>query len=138
MASHGGDIVEVTYNHPTLGSGTFFAKANEDSTFDPGGFRVDDDMDSVSGDGESIRKKTRKRWSVEMVMAQDMNNRQDVENKLVPLAEADEEAEWTIEHSNGTVYTGKGSPVGDLQWNANAATFTLKVSGGQRLTKIVG
>jgi hypothetical protein len=42
MAVHG-DILEVTYNHPTLGSGVFYPKANEGNKFDPGGFRNNDD-----------------------------------------------------------------------------------------------
>ena len=137
MASKGGDIIEVTYNHPTLGNGTFFPKANEDSTFDTGGFRVDDDQDSISGDGEAIYKTTRKRWMFECVCAQDMNNREDAD-KWVQIAEADEEAEFTFTHINGTVYGAKGKPVGDINWNGNAGTFTLKCSGGQRMTKIVG
>ena len=137
MASHGGDLVEITFNNSVVGSGAFFAKASEDSTFDPGGYRIDDDMDSISGDGQAIYKKNLKRWSLEAVCAQDMNSREDVD-KLVSLAESDIETNWTVEHSNGTVYDGFGKPVGDLQWNANAATFTLKISGSGRMTKIVG
>ena len=137
MASFGGDITEITFNSPTFGNGSIFPKASEDSTFDPGGFRVDDDMDSISGDGAGIYKKNRKRWSFEVVCAMDMNDREDV-NKLVSLASANEESEWTITHVNGTVYGGKGFPVGDLQWNGNAATFTFKASGGGIMSKIVG
>jgi len=137
MASYGGDIIEVTFNHPALGNGTFFPKANEDSTFDTGGFRVDDDADSVSGDGEPIYKKTRKRWSFETVCAMDMNNRQDAV-VWSDIAEADEEAEFTITSSNGTVWGGKGKPVGEINFNGNAATFPLKAGGGKKLKKIVG
>ena len=36
MAVVGGDIVELTFNHPTLGSGIIFPKSAEDSTFDLG------------------------------------------------------------------------------------------------------
>ena len=41
-----------------------------------------------------------------------------------------QEADWTITHYNGTVWGGKGAPVGDVQGATNAATFTLKISGG--------
>ena len=61
MASYGGDITEITFNNATFGSGSFFPKASEDSTFDLGGFRVDDDADSISGDGAGIYRKNRKR-----------------------------------------------------------------------------
>ena len=137
MASIGGDILEITFNNSEVGSGSFFPKANEDSTFDAGGFRVDDDQESISGDGEAIYKKNRKRWMFEVVCAMDMNNREDVD-KMEKLADSNVETDWTISHSNGTVYGGKGMPVGDLQWNGNASTFTFKASGGQKLRKIIG
>ena len=137
MASFGGDILEITFNNPTFGSGSFFPKASEDSTFDPGGFRVDDDADSVSGDGQGIYKKNRKRWAFDVTCAQDMNNREDVD-KLINIVESESETDWTISSVNGTVYAGKGYPVGDINFNGNAATFALKVSGGGRMKKIVG
>ncbi len=133
----GGDIIEITFNHPTVGSGIISPKSNEDSTFDLGGFRSNDDANMVAGNGEMIDQMNRVRWSLEAVIAWDMNIRGDLE-KLVELAESPVEAEWTISHINGTVYGGTGKPVGDMQGNGNAATFTLKVSGGNKLKKIVG
>lgn len=133
----GGDIVEITFNHPTVGSGVLFPKAGEDSTFDTGGFRSNDDANMVAGNGEMIDQMNRVRWSLEAVIAWDMNTRGDLE-KMVELAGSPVEAEWTVTNINGTVYGGTGKPVGDLQGNGNAATFTLKVSGGQKMKKIVG
>lgn len=133
----GGDIIEITFNHPTVGSGVIFPKAGEDSTFDTGGFRSNDDANMVAGNGEMIDQMNRVRWSLEATIAWDMNVRGDLE-KLVELAESPVEAEWTITHINGTVYGGTGKPVGDMQGNGNAATFTLKISGGNKLKKIVG
>ncbi len=133
----GGDIIEITFNHPTVGSGVILPKANEDSTFDTGGFRSNDDVNMIAGNGEMIDQMNRVRWSLETVIAWDMNIRGDLE-KLVELAESPVEAEWTITNINGTVYGGTGKPVGDLQGNGNAATFTLKISGGNKLKKIVG
>lgn len=133
----GGDIIEITFNHPTVGSGVILPKASEDSTFDLGGFRSNDDVNMVAGNGEMIDQMNRVRWSLETVIAWDMNTRGDLE-KLVELAESPVEAEWTITNINGTVYGGTGKPVGDMQGNGNAATFTLKISGGNKLKKIVG
>ncbi|KKN42129.1 hypothetical protein LCGC14_0716330 [marine sediment metagenome] len=133
----GGDIIEITFNHPTVGSGVILPKANEDSTYDLGGFRSNDDANMVAGNGEMIDQMNRVRWFIELVIAWDMNVRGDLE-KLVELAESPVEAEWTITNINGTVYGGTGKPVGDMQGNGNAATFTLKVSGGNKLKKIVG
>ncbi len=133
----GVDIIEITFNHPIVGSGVILPKSNEDSTFDTGGFRSNDDANMVAGNGEMIDQMNRVRWSFEVVVAWDMNTRGDLE-KLVELAESPVETEWTITNINGTVYGGTGKPVGDMQGNGNAATFTLKVSGGNKLKKIVG
>lgn len=132
----GGDIIEITYNHPTLGSGTLFPKAAEDSTFDLGGFRSNDDANMVDGAGNAIDQMNRVRWSVESTIAWDMNTALTLE-KLVALSSSPVPASWTFSHVNGSVYGGKGKPVGDLQGNGNAATFTLKLSGGGVLKKIV-
>lgn len=137
MAAVGGDIIEITYNHPTLGSGTIYPKAAEDSTFDLGGIRTSDDANMVDGAGATIRQMNRVRWSYEGPVAWDMNDREDLDN-ITALAGDPVEADWTFSHINGSVWKGKGAPVGDLQGNGNQATFTLKVSGGGRLVKIAG
>ena len=59
MSVIGGDILEITFNHPTLGSGIIFPKAAEDSTFDLGGFRSNDDAAGVDGSGEMIDQSDR-------------------------------------------------------------------------------
>lgn len=132
----GGDIVEVTYNHPTIGSGTLFPKSGEDSTYDVGGVRTTDDANMVDGGGNPIWQKNRKMGFFECVCANDQNTRQDVENMAL-LAASPEPAEWTFSVINGTVYKGTGKPVGDIQGNINQATFTLKVAAPQ-FKKIVG
>lgn len=131
----GGDIVEVTFNHPSVGTGTFSPKAGEDSTYDLGGLRSDDDANGITGAGEAIRKMNKARWSFEVVCASDMNTAEDLE-KITSLSNSPAEADWTITHTNGSVYKGKGFPVGDIQGNGNAATFTLKVAGGGEMKKI--
>lgn len=133
----GGDITEVTFNHPTIGSGRFFAKANEDSTYDLGGFRGNDDQNMVDGGGRNIKQLNRNRWSFEVVCAMDMITAGDLE-KLSALAGDPVDADWTMTHINGTVYKGTGAPVGDQQGNGNSAQFTLKVAGGGKMKKIAG
>ncbi len=137
MAFVGGDIVEITSNHPTLGSITIFPKSSEDSTFNKGGFRREDDMSKVAGDGSSIDTINRNRWAVEVPVAWDMNDANEMD-KLVDLAENPVVSEWTFTHINGTVWGGKGAPVGEIAGNGNTAIITLKVSGGGKLNKIVG
>jgi hypothetical protein len=61
----GGDILELTFNHPTIGSGVVFAKAGEDNTFDAGGLRTGDDANMIDGGGNMIQQMNRVRWSFE-------------------------------------------------------------------------
>lgn len=133
----GGDIIEITSNHPTLGATTYFPKSSEDSTYNTGGFRSEDDMTKIAGNGKSIRTINRNRWSFEVPASWDMNDANEMD-KLTALAEDPVEADWTFTNKNGTVWGGKGSPVGELPGNGNTALITLKVSGSGKLEKIVG
>lgn len=129
MATVGGDIEEITYNHPTLGSGVLRPKAGEDNTYDLGGIRTNDDNAMVDGAGEPIYSKNRKMGFFQCLVKNDQNTAQDLE-KIVALAADPEPADWTFSVVNGAVFGGKGKPVGDLNANINQATFTLKVAGG--------
>ena len=132
----GGDILEITYNHPTLGSGILRPKAGEDNSYDLGGIRTNDDANSIDGGGTPIYQKNRVMAMFEVVVANDQNVNEDLE-QMIALAADPVEAEWTFSLINGTVYGGTGVPVGDLQGNINQATFTLKVAGAS-FKKIVG
>ena len=136
MASFGGDISEITFNHDTIGSGIFTPKAGEGNTFDPGGIRNSDDSNGVSGDGEMIIIKNRVRAGFEITVANDMNIRNDVA-KIAELAASPDLAEYTVSMLNGTVWSGFGIPVGDIVPDTNAATVSLKIASGG-FKKIVG
>lgn len=131
-----GDITEITYNHPTLGSGTFFPKAGEGNTYDPGGIRTGDDGQMIAGNGDPIWQKNRTRGFFEVVIQNDQNERNDAQVIADLMADPDP-ADWTFSIINGTVYGGSGKPVGDVQPDINAGTVTLKVAGGG-FEKIVG
>ena len=132
----GGDVLDITCKHP-LGDGVFFAKANEDSMYDFGGFRSDDDANMVDGSGQMIDKINQTRWAFEATISHDANTKQELA-KLALYARSPVQGVWTISHVNGTVYTGTGKPVGDLSANGNAATIALKLAGGGSLAKISG
>lgn len=129
MAAVGGDITEVKFNHPTVGTGQFFAIANQGNTIDTGGIRTADDAASIDSSGEPVWMMNRVRAHFEILISNDMNNREDI-LKLVQLASSPVEADWTVSHINGSVWTGKGKPVGDIAPDLNAATVTLKVAAG--------
>lgn len=137
MAAIGGDIIEVRASHPELGDFVFFPKSGESFTLDPGGFMTDDSDNGIAGDGSGIYIKTQKRWSLEGVAKWDMNVSNEFEFYRA-LEESNIETDFTFTSSNGTVWGGKGMPVGGNQGDMGAATFSMKLSGGGRCTKIVG
>ena len=130
----GGDIREVTFNHPTIGSGVLYPKAAEDNTFDLGGFNSTDDQNMIDGGGNMIDQLNRKRWKVGVVIANDTTTKLDLE-KIEAMAASPVQADWTFTCPDGSVYVGTGKPVGDKELNINQSTFALTVSGGGKLKK---
>lgn len=128
MAVHG-DITEINYSHPTLGSGVFFPIANQGNTYDKGGLRNSDDANSITSAGLVVQK-NRVRGFFEVIIENDMNNRQDAE-KLNALAESGTSATWTFSLVNGSVFKGLGIPVGDIQADTNTGQLTLKVASAK-------
>lgn len=131
----GGDITEITANHPTLGSAVFYCKAGENSVFDIGGVSTEEDAQGVDGSGNPIYTLTRKRWNVEQTVAWDMNDLKTLQ-LLQSYQESVEETDWTFTHINGSVFSGTGKPVGDLVGDGKAATIALKLQGGKKLVQI--
>lgn len=125
----GGDILEISYKHPTLGAGTWFPKSNEDGTVDPGGYRSTDDANMITGDGQMIDQINRVRWSFEGVVSWDMDSADELAQAR-RLAASPVLADWTITHINGTVWGGKGKPVGDVQGSTNSPQMSIKLAGG--------
>jgi len=136
MATVAGQITEITYNHPTIGSGTFFPKAGEGNTYDPGGIRTADDAAMISGGGGAIWQKNQVMGFFEVVIANDQNVRNDAQ-VIADLMADPVEADYTFSIINGTVFGCSGIPVGDVQPDVNAGTVTIKVASTD-IKKIVG
>jgi hypothetical protein len=134
MSFIGGDILEISYKHPTLGSGTWFPKAGEDLTLDSGGYTSADESDGITSDGQPINKINRKRWMCECSVAWDMANNDEVD-KASKLAASPVDADFTFAHISGVVWGGKGRPVGDIQGSTKDAQMKIKISGGGELKK---
>jgi len=127
MSATGGDITEVTAVHPTVGTVRFYPKANETNTFNKGGIRNDDNENGVDGAGGLIVIKNRIRGGFEIVVANDMADREDLTN-AIELAESLGSATWTVSIIDGTTWQGSGIICGALPADVNAATFSLKVA----------
>src|SRR5688572_23168125 len=135
MAYLGGDTLEVTVSHPTLGTIVFQAKAAEDNTFDHGGLRVADEDNGVTGSGTMIASMSRQRWKVPVLIAADMNVDLDVE-AANQIAASTSESTISISNANGSVYKGKGRIVGAIVLNTLKSTCPLTFAGGGLLEKI--
>ena len=131
----GGDIVEIVCKHATLGEFRFQAKSNETFNLDPGGFRSNDDANSITGAGEMIDQINRVRWSMEGPVAVDPISGNEIEN-LPKLSESPILGTWTVTHISGVIWKGLGKVVGDLSSDTNTAQMTLKVAGSGKLEKI--
>lgn len=135
MSVVGGDITELSFNHPTIGSGVIFVKSDEDSELDTGGYRSSDEEKSIDTGGNMIDVMTLSRWSATFVAAGDLTTRKDLE-KLVSLAESRVVAVWTITHISGAIYRASGKPVGDVKQALKNATIQLKIAGGGKAVAI--
>lgn len=123
----GGSIIEITYNNPEVGSGTFYPKESEDSTYDLGGIRTQDDANMIDGAGRAIYQMNKVRWSFAVKTAWDMDAL-DLE-AMSALSASLRETTMTFTNINGTIYKGTGKLVGDIQGNGNTATVDFKASG---------
>jgi len=130
-----GDITQVTYNHPTLGTGTFYPVANTDNTFNTGTFKKDDNKNGIDGGGRAIVQMSRQRWQFKCTISWDMNNTEEMET-ISAMMNNPEPATWTVSHINGSIYNGVGHAVGDNDANGNTAQIDLMVQGSGSLTKL--
>ena len=128
MATYGGDIIEITVNNPNVGSIILFPKSSEDSTYDNGGFRTNDDANMIDGSGAAIYQKNRTRPSFMVKIRWDMINAQELEF-LSAITSDTSESTWTFTNTNGVIYKLTGTQVGDLTGNGNDSTIDLKVAG---------
>jgi hypothetical protein len=137
--SIGGDLLEATFNHPTLGSGALYGKSDEAQEADLGGYVTDDDANGVTGNGIPISKMNRKRWEYTLPALPNETIPFNTLEKLQELANSTEPAVWTFTLVTGTIVSGKGKPVGDIKIDFNTSLISgVKIAGGGKLDTIVG
>lgn len=126
MATHG-DIREIIANHPELGTIRFFPIADQSNTLDVGGIRTADEDGGIAGNGELVFKMNQFRGSLECIVENDMNIRNDAEN-VAKLSGSPKLSVWTVTMLNGAVWKGSGKPVGDVKPDTNTGQLTLKIA----------
>lgn len=126
--STAGDILEITFNHATEGSFSIFCKSNESGTLERGGFRSNDDDNSITGAGGFIDQMNYRRPSFESPPIDwDMTDT-DAQDKLSNLAESSVLSDITINSISGKIWGGRGKPVGDIAGDTNTGLVTLKLA----------
>ncbi len=122
----GGDITEISDNHPTLGSFVYKVQAGQDNTYDTGGYRTNDDSGMVTGSREMITQINGKLGFLQANIVNDMS--QKVAERLSQLSASPLPSTWTFSCINGVSYRGSGRPVGDISANINSTIMALKVA----------
>lgn len=122
----GGDILEVTDNHPTLGSFVYKIVANQDNTYDTGGPRSNDDANAVTSGREAITQINTKLGFLQFMAVNDMTIK--VIERLASLAASTVDSVWTFTAINNITYRGTGRPVGDLSANVNNSQLQVKIN----------
>jgi len=123
----GGDVLEITFDNPNIGSGSFFPISNQGNTFKPGGIMANDDANQVTASGTMINQLNRTLGHFEVLCENDMNLRDDI-SVAQALAGDTANTDFTISLNNKTVWTATGRPVGELTSDVNASSFTLKIN----------
>lgn len=138
MSYIAGQLTQITFNHPTLGTGTFAPKSSDDSTINLGGIRSDSGVTDIAGDGQAIRKMNLHRWMVDTTIAFDSTAKSKSGLALLSALAADPaEANWKFTHVSGSVYSGSGFPVDVVDGNLGAATIKIKFEGSNTLQEII-
>lgn len=132
MSIIAGDLIEIAVEHTELGSRVFEPKSGEDYGKMRGGFKSNDDDGNITAAGQRIDQLNRYPWSVEPTVGANPGD----QDFLQQLSENPIEGQWTFTYIDGTVETGSGKPVGDVNENKQAGTIAFKVAGSGRLETI--
>lgn len=137
MGFTGSDILEVTYNSPSIGSGTFFCKGGESVNMDLGGLISTDDQGMATGNGDIIDQMTMNRSKFELgPIAWDLTDKNELA-QLAALAAAPVGATFTVSYVTGSIWEmQKGKPVGNLVGDGYAGTIPVTLQGAPNASRI--
>lgn len=136
MAYIGCDFLQIGIKHSTLGTLTLKPKAGENGQIETGGYVTESDPKGITGSGEAIYKQTIGRWVVESPPIAWGRQGNDTLDQIKAISGSFEEADFTYELADGTIWVGRGKIVGDIKGATFDATIPLKMEGGGQLTRI--
>jgi hypothetical protein len=130
--SASGDTLEITIEHPDVGSRNFSTKADQDVIKDIGGYTAELQM---NGNGTGHKKMSAKPWELSGIESETDDIAGDQEF-LQAVQDSPDLATITWQHILGTVYSGQGTLTGDLKHNTNAGYTGLSIMGPGKFKKI--
>lgn len=131
----GCDFLQIGVKH-SLGTFVFYPKAGENGQIDTGGNSTESDTKGITGSGEAIYKMTVGRWAVETPPIAWKRAGGDTLEDAKKIANSFEEADFTFELADGSIYVGKGKIVGEIKGATFDANIPMKFEGGGKLIKI--
>lgn len=137
MAYVGSDVLEVTYNNPIVGQGSFQCKAGEGSNISLGGISSGDDKGMVTGSGTRINQQTMNCSNFELPpIAWDKTGKDELA-KLAELQSCTVGSVVTVSFVDGNIYQMQNAyPVGDLVGDGYAGTIACTFQGDAKASKI--
>lgn len=134
MAKIGGDLLEISVQHPTAGSKIIYGVAGETTTIKLGGVE-NEDNGAVDGGQNLIVSKRLVPGHIQGPFANDNRSALAEFEFIQNVAASPEEAVFTFRYIDNEVYSGSGTPVGEITLDAKAATFTMKIVSGRGFTR---
>lgn len=133
----GGDMIQISWNDPNLGSGTFYGKSGEDTTVNTGGAMTDDSDTNIDTAGNFINTMRLIPWKISSTISWDMINPQRREIEMLKkLTGTVNSQDFVFTNINGVNYTGNGKVVGAVEGSAKDCTMTITFMGGGTLAQI--
>jgi hypothetical protein len=134
MAFVNGDVKEISIEHPTLGNFFYKVKKDDEWTIKVGGRMTTDDDTGITGDGIPIWNIQNNLWSIEGNVVWDKIVRDEL-TELTDLSGDVADGQITIAFLDGSIWGGKGRPVGETS-GTNKGDIAAKMAGGGRLVKL--
>jgi hypothetical protein len=128
----GGDVKQISIDHPELGSRLLTPQSGEDFTIIKGGYQNADTETNVSATGKRIYQKNWIPWSVSGKIVLESGDH----DYLQDMATNPKEAVIGFLYMNGQIRVGKGSVVGGIDGETQTHTMTVKFSGSGKLELI--
>jgi hypothetical protein len=133
-ALNGGDLQELSINNPDAGLMVYGGLNGEDSSYILGGYQ-NEDNGAVDGFGRLILSKKRVVGSLEAVVSNDMGSASPEFEHAQAVQNSLQESVITFANSNGEVYSGTGTIVGEVKLSGKTSTFSFKLVSGLGFTK---